>query len=226
MRVAICDDHRTFGEALATLLNGRGHEVVGHTISPQDAELARFGADVILVDLSFPGVEGCEAVATVRKAAPSVPIVVLTANPDWNLLEEALEKGADGVVLKTEGIDELESVLLKVASKHAPGGLGGQSARVRSRLVQAQAKRHRQRGPRLDLTKRELEVLEGLAAGLATAELAQSMGVQIATVRTHVQHLLAKFGAHSRVEMVASAIRMGLVAPQIAGRGSAVRKSS
>jgi two-component system nitrate/nitrite response regulator NarL len=226
MRVAICDDHLTFVDALETLLSNRGHEVVCRSSSPYDgAELGRPGVDVLVLDLDFPGIEGCEAVDMVRTAAPSLPIVVLTAVPDRNLIEQAFDHGADGAVLKTEGIVELESVLSKVVATTAGAGRSDRGPRVRSRQVQALTESGQGRGARVHLTDRELETLAGLASGHTTAEIAASMGIQMVTVRTHVQHLLAKFGAHSRVEVVAAAIRMGLVGSP--GRhGGAIRRSS
>lgn len=211
MKLALCDDHVTFGEALQTLLNSRGHEVVGWSSSPHiDVDLPRTGVDVIVVDLHFPGVKGCEAVDIVRQAAPAVPIVVLTADADRDLLEQAFDHGANGAVLKTEGINELESVLAKVEGANRNGQLDS-ARRVRSRQVQALPRQARRGGSGLYLTNRELEVIQMLKKGDTTAEIAKSMGVEISTIRTHIQHLLAKFGAHSRLELVASAMRMGHV---------------
>jgi len=207
VRVAICDDHLTFGDALQAVLADRGHEVVARSGSPYD-NAGFAGSDAIVLDLGFPGVDGCEAVDAVRHAAPAAAIVVLTGSADLNLIERAFDHGAKGAVLKSEGIDELESVLTKVG---APGGeLGRETsgAKVRSREVQALRKRRQAGGPGPDLTDREREVLEKLTSGSTTAEIAESMGVRISTVRTHVQHLLAKFGAHSRLELVASAKRL------------------
>jgi two-component system, NarL family, nitrate/nitrite response regulator NarL len=205
MRIALCDDHLTFSESVADLLSSRGHEVVRRTSAPHGAVGA--GVDVCVVDLHFPGVDGCDAVDIVRREAPEVPIVVLTARLDRDLLERALDHGASGAVLKTEGVAELESVLLRVAaaSEHPEA-----RPRIRSRQVQTLTKRRRGSGTRPRLTPREDEVLQGIADGLTTAQIAASLGVEVATVRTHVQHLLGKFGAHSRLELVAWAMRLGV----------------
>ena len=211
MRVAVCDDHLTFAEALQAVLGDRGHHVVGWSNNPYDSgKFSRAGVDVMLVDLGFPGLDTCEAIDAVRNDHPSTPIVVLTANADLNLIEQAFEHGADGAVLKIEGIDELESVLSKVhIAAKARRAARHDGPRVRSQQVQALKKQRRDKlGP--DLTDREQEVLQRLTSGSTTRAIAESMGVEISTVRTHVQHLLSKFGAHSRLELVAFARRKGL----------------
>jgi len=211
MNLAICDDHLTFIESLQTLLAGRGHNVVGWSTNPHDASaLSPPGIDAIIVDLHFPGIAGSDAVGIIRGAVSLTPIVILTATSDPDVIEQAFEQGADGAVLKTEGIDELEAVLLKVGAVPAGSARADRDPKVRSRRVRSMAKRSQKRGPGPRLTNRELEVLEALAAGRTTAEIAQSMGVRISTVRTHVQHLLSKCGAHSRLALVAYAQRTKL----------------
>ncbi|HYA68062.1 MAG TPA: response regulator transcription factor [Acidimicrobiales bacterium] len=211
MNLAICDDHLTFIESLELLLGNRGHRVVGRSNSPHDsADLSSAEVDAIIVDLQFPGIGGSDAVGIIRDTVSSIPIVVLTASSDLKVIEQAFDRGANGAVLKTEGIDELEAVLLKVEAANSGPSRADLDRKVRSRQVQAMTKRRPSRGRGPHLTERELEVLEGLVGGRTTAEIAKSIGVEISTVRTYVQHLLAKFGAHSRLELVASARRAGL----------------
>lgn len=205
MRIAICDDHLTFSEAMQTAWRKRGHQLA-QASSPY--EVGHFdGCDVVLLDLGFPGVEGSEAVEIVRKILPAVPLVVFTGRSDIGLIEQALESGADGAVLKQEPLDELESVLARVVTASASKGPRTPRTAVCSRQVRALGRPRRTRGPGGDLTGRESEVLDRLAAGWSTVQIAEMMGVQISTVRTHVQHLLTKFGVHSRLELVASARR-------------------
>jgi two-component system nitrate/nitrite response regulator NarL len=205
MKIALCEDHVTFSEALEGLLTGLGHKVVGRTTTPRGA--VGPDADVCVVDLHFPGIEGCDAVDIVRQEAPTVPIVVLTARRDRELIEQAFDRGANGAVLKTEGIAELESVLRRVVEAGARGDARRSRPRVRSRQVQALTARGDRSRTLPHLTRREDEVLRGLVEGKTTAQIATSLGVEITTLRTHVQHILSKFGAHSRVELVATAMR-------------------
>jgi two-component system, NarL family, nitrate/nitrite response regulator NarL len=211
MRVAICDDHRTFTEALCMLLQSKGHDVVAVASRPDEEALTCSGAETILVDLSYPGVVGADAVAIVRERAPDPAIVVLTAHPEPDLLERVQAAGADGVVMKTDGVDELEAVLAKITEARRDSEATELRRFVRSRHASAALKRAPSREPTTELTPRELELLEALAAGTSTTAVAGSMGIGVATVRTHVQHVLLKLGAHSRIEAVATAKRLGLI---------------
>ncbi len=216
MNLAICDDHQTFIESLQALLGDRGHHVIGWSKSPHDvATLSPPEVEAIIVDLQFPGIGGSEAVGIIRDTGTTVPIVVLTATPDLHVIEQAFDRGANGAVLKTEGIAELEAVLLKVEATARGPRPSAQSPKVRSRQVQAIKRRRQKPGSGPILTDREFEVLEGLLGGVTTGDIAESMGVEISTVRTHVQHLLAKFGAHSRLELVATARRSELARPRV-----------
>ncbi len=208
MNLAICDDHQTFIESLQSLLGDRGHRVIGWSKSPHDTvALTSPGVEIIIIDLQYPGIGGSEAIEIVRANVSSIPIVILTASLDIEVIEQAFEAGANGAVLKTEGIEELEAVLLKVEAAVSGASRPDSDLKVRSRQVQAMRKRRPRRKPGPRMTDRESEVLEGLVSGRSTAEIARSMGVEISTVRTHVQHLLVKFDAHSRLELVASVRR-------------------
>jgi two-component system, NarL family, nitrate/nitrite response regulator NarL len=217
MRIAICDDHRTFGEAVGNLLEDRGHRVVAHATTPYEFTVGESEPDVVLVDLDFPDVDYGDSVAILRSALPETGIVVLTAMADTVLLDHALSRGADGLALKTDGIDEIESVLTKVleakdSSHESPGNP------IRSRKIRAM--RQTRSAARLpSVTARELDVLNGLAAGRTTADLSTRLGVAEVTVRTHIQRLFTKFNVHSRVEVVAAAIRHGLPL-QMSGRSN------
>jgi two-component system nitrate/nitrite response regulator NarL len=215
MRLLICDDHLMFSEALASLLKARGHTVVGCPTTPEGAvELSQEEeVDAIICDLHFPGIDGSRSVSFLRAARPDTPIVVLTADPDLRLLREAALGGADGIALKIEGVEELERVLLEVTSPLFTMARGSSPARERGWSRRARAL---DRGPsryRMDelLTARERQVLEHLVRGDDTSAIATSLGVGTATIRTHLQNLFMKFGVHSRLELVAYAIRTGIV---------------
>jgi two-component system, NarL family, nitrate/nitrite response regulator NarL len=201
MNIVICDDHTTFSEALQEAWRSRGHHVA-RAGSPREVA-ALDEVDVVVLDLGFPGLAECEAVEIVRTLLPTVPVVVLTGRVDGGLIGRAFELGAKGAVLKQEPLDELESVIERVVS--TPLAASGQRLAVCSRQVRA-LRRGREAGhPGGALTARERQVLEHLSAGWSTPQIAETMGVRISTVRTHVQHLLTKFGVHSRLELVASA---------------------
>jgi two-component system nitrate/nitrite response regulator NarL len=214
MQIIICDQHLMFSEALSSLLAKRGHRVVARISTPDEA-LDLVGcdeADVWLTELEFAGYEGVSAVRQLRTLTPDRPIVVFTARHDMDLLHRALEEGADGVALKTEGIDEVERLLRRVCAlpfKTQHGRTGPDKAW--SQRARATVHRQSSRIGAQTLTQKEQEVMALLARGESTAAVASGLGVSVSTVRTHLQHLYVKLDVHSRLELVAFAVRNGMV---------------
>jgi DNA-binding NarL/FixJ family response regulator len=221
MRILHCDDHAMFAEAFASLLNRRGHEVVGVLGSPLEIEpyfvrssAAALSLDVMVMEVAFPELPQGSAVATVRHVLPSLPIAVLTGEAEVTKLRKALEEGADGVALKTESVNEVERLLIRITSPlFQKLRQTSQPEKAWSRQTRALAGRAVPRVGEM-VTPRELTVVELVALGQSTVTIAQQMHVSVPTVRTHLQHLFMKFGVHSRLELVAFAIRSGLVNPQ------------
>ena len=213
MRVLLCDDHRTFGESLASLLARRGIDVVGpvDSLVELDEAVPAQRVDVVLTDLRFPDVPVADVLPALRAALPGVPVVVLTAELDRQLLRGAVDAGADGVVIKTDGVSEIERVLRQVGAGAVGEPPPGAGWPVCSRNARARLQRDVPGGGRLALTERELDVLRLLTRGGSTSDLAAGLGIGAATVRTHVQNLLVKFGVHSRLELVAAALRSGVL---------------
>jgi two-component system nitrate/nitrite response regulator NarL len=214
MRIVICDDHAMFSEAFASLLAQRGHDVVSCAPTPAEALVAgrQFRPDVFLLDLHFPDVHGVDAVNLLRAAILDAPIVVLTAEPDAELLRQALDAGADGVVLKSEGVLEIEQVIRQVQLSQPleyPGA--ARPGKVWSRQARALAQRQARIVDDRDLTPRERQVLALLVQGKSTTAIAVAMHVGKATLHAHLQHLFIKLGVHSRLELVAYAMRRGIV---------------
>jgi two-component system, NarL family, nitrate/nitrite response regulator NarL len=213
MQIGICDDHLMFGEAFSALLVKRGHKVLACAKSPGDglATPDRGEIDVWLTDLHFPGIEGTGAVRQLRRALPDIAIVVLTADTDRALLQQALEDGADGAVLKTEGIEEIERLLRRVTSlPFQQRRCQAEGDKAWSQLARSTGSwETRGGGPRMTL--REQDVLMRLWQGDSTNAIAEALGVGVSTVRTHLQHLYVKVGVHSRLELVAYSARHGLL---------------
>jgi DNA-binding NarL/FixJ family response regulator len=216
MRILICDGHQTFGEGLASLLVSRGHAIVGCAVSTSEAvEAARSGRpDVVVTELHVRDGRGHEVVGRFRSALPFVPLVVLTSDPDIEQLRAALRSGADGFVFKTEGVDELERVMIGVGgSEPETDGTNRRARPVWSRLALA-AQVRREPLPPVGITPRGLAVMERLILGEDTMAMARAMGIAPATVRTHIQNLFEQMGVHSRGELIAAAVRQGFVDPQ------------
>jgi DNA-binding NarL/FixJ family response regulator len=212
VRVLAADDQRVVREGLAMLLGLLPDvEVVGTAADGEEvlALAAELRPDVILMDLRMPRMDGVEATRRLRELDPAVKVVVLTTYADDRSVLDALRAGALGYLTKDAGAAEIQQALHRVA-----GGQAALDPAVQRHLVEAIAD-----GPRSGpapaqlpdgLTPREAEVLTLIAAGLSNAEIAERLVVSEATVKSHVNHMLAKIGARDRAQAVGYAYRHGL----------------
>jgi DNA-binding NarL/FixJ family response regulator len=214
MRILIADDHTLFRESLSSLLASRGFEIVGEAREGREAvELARsLRPDVILMDLSMPGLDGLAATRLISAEMPEVKVVVLTASDDDAQLFEAIKSGAQGYLLKNLEARELFSLLEGVGR-----GEPALTPRLASKLLQEFARPPRPAAESHDpdaLTEREREVLELLVRGVTSnRKLAKQLGVSENTVKFHVRNILDKLHLHNRAQVVGFALRHGIVAP-------------
>jgi DNA-binding NarL/FixJ family response regulator len=201
-RILIVDDHPLTREALSSLLGAHGFEVAGVASDGADAvgEAARLQPDLVLLDLSMPGVDGLTALPRLRAAAPECEVVVLTASGTEENLLAAIRGGAAGYLLKTEPPERIARFLEGVANGEA--ALSGSIAR---RLLE-EVRSGNERGSGVPdaiaemLSAREVEVLLLLDEHLGTDEIAKRLFISEHTVRSHVKSLLRKLGVSSRRE--------------------------
>jgi len=213
-RILIVDDHPLTREALSSLLNAHGFDVVGCASDGAEAivEAGRLRPDLVLLDLSMPGLDGLSALPRLREAAPECEVVVLTASGTEENLLQAIRAGAAGYLLKTEPPEKIAAFLDGVANGEA--ALSGPIAR---RLLDQVRSGGRGSGVpdaiASVLSARELEVLRLVASGLSNAEIAFELHVSGTTVKTHVARVLMKLGLRDRVQAVVVAYESGLVTP-------------
>jgi len=214
MRILIADDHTLFRESLGSLLASRGLEIVGQAREGHEAvELARsLRPDVVLMDLSMPGLDGLAATRLISAEMPEVKVVILTASDDDAQLFEAIKSGAQGYLLKNLESRELFALLEGVGR-----GEPALTPRLASKLLQEFARPPRPAAESHDpdaLTDREREVLELLVRGVTSnRKLAKQLGVSENTVKFHVRNILDKLHLHNRAQVVGFALRHGIVAP-------------
>lgn len=202
VRVLVVDDHPLTREALASLLRTHGFEVAGQASDGAEAidVAARVQPDLVLLDLSMPGVDGLAALPLLRAAAPGCEVVVLTASGTEENLLAAIRAGAAGYLLKTEPPERIAAFLDGVANGEA--ALSGPIAR---RLLD-EVRNGNGRGSGVPdriasiLSAREVEVLLLLDEHLGTDEIAKRLFISEHTVRSHVKSLLRKLGVSSRRE--------------------------
>jgi len=198
-RILIVDDHPLTRDALAALLAQQGFDVVGAAEDGEQAiaEAETLQPDLVLLDLTMPGMDGLTALPRIRERAPACEVVVLTASDAEENLLAAIRAGASGYLLKTEPPEQIATFLRGVARGEAALS-GGVARRLLDRVRE---------GGKLDgipeaitrlLSAREVEVLLLLDEHLGTDEIAQRLYISEHTVRSHVKSLLKKLGVSSR----------------------------
>jgi DNA-binding NarL/FixJ family response regulator len=201
-RVLVVDDHPLTREALSALLRAQGFDLAGIAADGEEAiaVAAEAQPDLVLLDLTMPGLDGLGALPRLREVAPDCEVVVLTASGTEENLLAAIRGGASGYLLKTEPPDRIVEFLHAVARGEA--ALSGQAAR--RLLDQVRAGGHRDSGvPQAIanvLSARELEVLLLLDEHLGTDDIARRLFISEHTVRSHVKSLLRKLNVSSRRE--------------------------
>src|SRR5436305_3591513 len=204
LRLLIVDDHPLTRDALASLLAQHGFDVAGQASDGTEAiELAAgLEPDVILLDLSMPGLDGLDALPRLREAAPDCEVVVLTADGTEENLLAAIRGGAAGYLLKSEPPERIVEFLRGVGRGEA--ALSG--AIARRLLEQVREGGGRETGVpdaiAAELTAREVEILLLLDDRLETDEIAKRLFISEHTVRSHVKSILRKLDVSSRRQAV------------------------
>ena len=209
MRILIADDHALFRDGLRSLLQSRGHVVIGEAKNGRQAiELvSQLHPDLVLMDVSMPEMNGVEATRELTSHTPDVKIVVLTASEDNETLFDAIKAGAQGYLLKNLEADEFFSLL-----DRASAGEPALTPALARKLLQEFAK-PTPAAPAVEpgadeLTDRERDVLELMVEGVTSnRKLAHSLGLSENTVKFHVRNILDKLRLHDRAQVVGYALR-------------------
>ena len=212
--VLIADDQELIRSGLELVLGGRGVEVRGQCSNGREAiELTgKLDPDVVLMDIRMPVLDGVAATRELTRLGARARVLILTTYDADRLVYEALRAGAAGFLLKTTPPDQLVAGIQTVAAGElllAPS--------LTRRLIEE----HLRRPPPYDrvpvalqeLTQRELEVFTMISRGLANDQIARSLVVSEATVKTHVNKILAKLNLRNRVQAVVLAYESGLILP-------------
>jgi two-component system, NarL family, nitrate/nitrite response regulator NarL len=211
MRLVLCDDNRILCEALGVALEAHGHQVMATatTTALGIAEVARHRPDACLLDLRFSNSpDGLDAARVIRQRYPETAVLMLSGVADHSVVAEATRIGVAGFLRKDRNVDYIAKALDVIASG---GEVFGpvKTHPVRSRGISPQ-------DPARHLTSREREVLCRIVAGQGTGEMSREMNVANSTLRTYIRNMLAKLGAHTRLEAAVLATRENLLGEQIA----------
>jgi len=206
IRVLLVDDHQMFVESVARLLSGEGIDVVATASTGEEGvRLAQdVAVDVAVIDYRLPDTNGVNVARRIHAVRPATKLLILTGAEDSTVLIDAIEAGCSGFLTKDKAFKEL-----LVAVQTANAGEAYIPHELLSGLLPRLSRTYR--GIGADLTQREREVLGLVAEGLSNQAIANRLVLSINTVRNHVQSLLNKLDAHSKLEAVAIATREGLL---------------
>ena len=204
IRIVLADDHAVVRSGLRLLLDTEaGFEVVAEAGDVESARRYVRGhhPDVLVLDLNMPGGSSLDAIPVIREEAPQTQVVVLTMQEEPAFARRALSAGALGYVLKEAADDELVEAVRRAAT-----GESYLNPRLGARVASEP-----QPGPPDDLSERELDVLRLIALGHTNAEIAEKLFLSVRTVETHRAHIQQKLRLSSRAQLVAYALKRGLV---------------
>jgi DNA-binding NarL/FixJ family response regulator len=210
-RILIVDDHGIMRQGLKLLLERQpGMVVVGETSDGRSAVTlaADLRPDVVLMDISMPGLNGIDATRQIRQSVPAAKVIALTAHCDRSAVREILKAGAAGYVVKDSVFDEVEDALRSVMA-----GRVYLSPRIAGSVVEnfvADQGSDGAAGVFARLSAREREVLQLMAEGKATKEVARALNVSVKTAETHRRAIMQKLDLYSVAELTKYAIREGL----------------
>lgn len=204
----VVDDHIMLAEGVAAYLRQADDiEVIGVTATGQQTmeSLAERAADVVLLDFRLPDTAGDELATQILERWPQTRILMITANDDAEVIVRAISAGCHGFLPKGRSASDL---LAAVRAVHAGEAVFDPTSLARALPQMRHQRRDRAVGD--DLTPREREILQFLAEGVTTTGIAGRLVLSQATVRNHVQNILTKLDAHSKLEAVTIALRHGL----------------
>ena len=205
-RLVIADDHPLFRDALrqavASVVTSARIDEAGSfeeltALLDQDSDV-----DLVLLDLTMPGISGFSGLIYLRAQFPAIPVVIVSASDDGGTIRQSLDFGASGFIPKRFGVDTLRDAIMKVLDGDvwvpADTDLSSQTdpelARLRDRLV--------------TLTPQQVRVLMMLSEGLLNKQIAYELGVSEATIKAHVSAILQKLGVESRTQAVIAAAKI------------------
>jgi len=207
-RVMIVDDHRVFRESLHQSLTAQGFEIVGEAKNGQEAIdlAAAVRPEVVLMDITMPGIDGIEATRKLKERVPATFIIILTMHADQKILSDAIKAGANGYLVKDCSIDEISSAIESVVT-----GETALSPHLAATVLAEVRKFEGQKKSDRVITKREEEVLQLIADGRSTPEVAEDLFISQKTVKNHLASIYQKLDARDRTQAVLQAVRMGIV---------------
>ncbi len=222
VRLLIADDHTMLREALRRAMDGAGFTVVGEAADGEEAIRlsAEFHPDVVLMDVSMPVLDGVEATRQIHRSSPDIAVLMLTMHADADVVARALSAGAIGYLVKDSSMKEVVDAVRLAAngdttlSVELANSMLGEVHRLAAMPSSAAQSARTPEGPAGGdgvITKREEEVLQLIAEGLSTPEVAARLYISVKTVKNHLASIYAKLDSRDRTQAVVRAVKMGII---------------
>lgn len=208
IRVVLADDHQIVRQGVRALLERQGFEVVGEAEDGNEAIrlVKQFQPDIAVLDIAMPSLNGLDAAREIPRVSPATKTILLTMYSEDHRLVEALRAGVSGYLLKTRAAEDLERAIREVSR----GGV--YLSRGLSQDV-VEAYLNRKPLATVELSPRERQVLQLVAEGKTTKEVASLLGVSTKTAESHRTRVMAKLDIHETAGLVRYAIRNGIIQP-------------
>ncbi len=207
-RILLADDHPIVREGLASLLNAEGFRIVGSASDGREAvRLAKeLKPDIAVLDLGMPELNGVDAARGILQCSPATRVILLTMHTEDPYVIESLRAGIRGYVLKTQATTHLVQAIQDVARGSIYLSPGISEAVVQACLSKEEL-------PPDPLSSREREVLQLVAEGKSSKEIATALEISVRTAESHRSHIMEKLEIHDTAGLVRYAIRRGLLVP-------------
>ena len=213
-KLLIVDDHTVVRRGIEMIISTEpGLDVIGEAKDGQEAfnKVKDLQPDIVLMDLNMPKVNGVEAIMKIKEGSPKTKVLVLTAYIDNENVSAAMKAGADGYTLKEVDSDILIGAIRSISQGGMP--LHPQAARF---LFQGEPKPAEPAlTEEINLTDRELNVLELITQGLNNRKIAEELNLSIGTIKIHVSNILSKLGVSSRTEAAVKATQLDIVGEKV-----------
>lgn len=215
-RLLLVEDHVVLRQGLKALFAGEPDiEIAGEAGNGREAlqSIEELKPDIVLMDISIPGLNGIEVTHQIRQQHPEIKVVILSMHAGEEYVFQALRAGASGYVLKQADSAE---VLLAIRAALAGGSFF--SAPISHTVIHDYLQRAETRGygPDLDLlTAREREILQLLAEGCSNSDIAAELGISVKTIESHRTNMMRKLGASDKTDLIRYALRQGWFNPDI-----------
>ncbi|MCX2740779.1 response regulator transcription factor [Pontibacter anaerobius] len=213
IRLIVTDDHKIVREGIRSLLEQDDQiEVVGEAANGQELlQLLEYtDADVVLMDVKMPVMDGFEAINSIKANYPDIKVIVLTMLEDADTLHRLMKSGATGYLLKDTGRDEL-CTAIKLTSKGTPFICSGMSIKMLQKAMRLPEQNGADVADSKILSKRELEVLLLISEGFTNAEIAEKLFTSKRTIETHRQNILEKTQTRNTPNLIKYAIQHNLI---------------